>query len=62
MVAMAQNAANWRNTLHSLGSHTFIHSHTYINTVTATLCEAPALHGIAEFETDLFFVYFEGSH
>ena len=35
MVTMAQSAANWRNTLNWIAR---IHSHTYINTVTTTLC------------------------
>ena len=40
MVAMAQSAANWRNT-HTHVDARFL-SHTYMNTVTTTLWEAPA--------------------
>ena len=39
MVIMAQSAANWC-IMHTHMDPT--HSHTYINTVTATLCEALA--------------------
>ena len=39
MVTMAQSIANWCNTLMWIAC---IHSHTYINNVTTTLCEAPA--------------------
>ena len=44
MVTMAQSAVNWR----TLTWITHIHSHTYINTVRTTLCEAPAqlLHNL----------------
>ena len=43
MVAIAQSAANWRNThTHTLTCIAHIHSHTYINTVTTTWCQAPA--------------------
>ena len=47
MVAMVQSAASWRNT-HTLTWIARIHSHTYINTVITTLCEAPAqlLHNL----------------
>ena len=43
MVTMAQSVVNWRNThTHIYNYIARIHSHTYINTVTTTLYEAPA--------------------
>ena len=52
MFTMVQSEANWRNThtpvdrTHSLTTQ--LHQHSYINTVTTTLCEAPAelLHNL----------------
>ena len=41
MVTWAQSAANWRNTDTRMGRTAFSHT-LYINTVTTTLCEAPA--------------------
>ena len=44
MVTMAQSVENWRRNARTLTWIARIHSHTYtlINTVTTTLCEAPA--------------------
>ena len=56
MVTMAQTAANWLNT-HTHLHRTHSRSHTYINTVTTLLCEAPA-QLLQTLESN---VYFEGT-
>ena len=55
MITMAQSAANWRNT-HTQVVCTHFYSYTYINTVTTTLCEAPA-QLLQKLESN---IYFEG--
>ena len=53
MVTMAQSAPNWRIT-HTVTWIARIHSHTYINIATTTLCEAPA-QLLQNLESNFFF-------